>query len=68
LEPAMRAGTGNFARIFSKLVGSGPGAGMGLWIVFCGLGAMLIGASGYFIPAIRNADTALPDHDQVERV
>ena len=68
LEPAMRAGTGNFARIFSKLVGSGPGSGMGLLIVFCGLGTMLIGASGYFIPAIRNADTALPDHDLIEKV
>jgi MFS transporter, DHA3 family, macrolide efflux protein len=62
----MRAGTSNFARIFSKLVGSGPGSGMGLLIIFCGLGAMLVGACGYFIPAIRNAETALPDHDQVE--
>jgi DHA3 family macrolide efflux protein-like MFS transporter len=62
LEPAMRA-QGGFTALFGGLVGSGPGAGMGLLFVFCGLGAALAGLSGYFIPAIRNAEELLPDHD-----
>lgn len=68
LEPAMHStlrAQGTFANIFSGLVGRGPGAGMGLLMVFCGLGAALVGLSGYFIPAIRNAEDLLPDHDQL---
>jgi hypothetical protein len=29
---------------------------------------MLAGLSGYFIPVIRNAESILPDHDQLEKV
>jgi hypothetical protein len=36
---------------------------MGLLMVFCGIGGALASVSGYFIPAIRNAETLLPDHD-----
>lgn len=64
LEPAMRspsAMTGSFG----WLVGTGPGAGMGLLFVFCGLGIVLVGIIGYFIPAIRHAEEVLPDHDQM---
>jgi hypothetical protein len=35
---------------------------MGLLIVICGMLASLVGAAGYFIPAIRNAEDLLPDH------
>jgi MFS transporter, DHA3 family, macrolide efflux protein len=66
LEPAMRAQTG-LSAVFSGLVGSGPGAGMGLLLVFCGLGGALVGLSGYFVPAIRNAEDLLPDHDQLAK-
>ncbi len=66
MEPAM-AVNGSLASSFGWLVGSGPGAGMGLLFVFCGLGAALIGFSGFFVPAIRNAEEALPDHDQLAR-
>lgn len=62
LEPAARAGTG-LPAAFSWLVGTGPGSGMGLLIVFCGLVSMLVGLTGYFVPAIYNAETLLPDHD-----
>jgi MFS family permease len=62
LEPAMRTSTG-FSNLFGKLVGSGPGAGMGLLMIFCGIAGALVGLSGYFIPAIRDAETLLPDHD-----
>jgi hypothetical protein len=64
LEPAARAGTGLPAR-FAWLVGTGPGSGMGLLLVICGLVAALVGLVGYFIPYIYNAETILPDHDQL---
>lgn len=62
LEPAARAGAG-LPSAFSWLVGTGPGSGMGLLIFICGLGASLVGLTGYFIHPIRNAETILPDHD-----
>lgn len=65
LEPAARTGTG-LPGALSWMVGSGPGAGMGLLIVFSGLGAAMAGMAGYFIPAIHNAETVLPDHDQLK--
>ena len=62
LEPAMRT-TGILPSLFSWLVPPGPGAGMGLLIVFGALGGFLAGLTGYFVPAIYNAETILPDHD-----
>ena len=38
---------------------------MSLLIVICGMGGLLVGLSGYFVPAIRNAETTLPDHDEL---
>ncbi len=62
LEPAMRTPNA-FSSFFGGWVGTGPGAGMALLIVFCGIGGALAGLSGYFIPTIRNVETILPDHD-----
>ena len=62
LEPAARAQTG-LPATFAWLVGTGPGAGMGLLIVLCGLASAVVGLLGYFIPAIYNAESILPDHD-----
>jgi MFS family permease len=64
LEPQMRA-SGTLSDTFGWLVGMGPGAGMGLLIVFCGLFGAVVGLIGYFYPAIRNAEDILPDHDVV---
>lgn len=64
LEPAMKTQTA-LSSIVGNLFGVGPGAGMGLLISCCGLAAALVGLSGYLIPAIRNAEDILPDHDQV---
>ena len=61
-EPAMRS-NGILPRLFGGLVGSGPGAGMGLLMVLCGVGGALVGLGGYFVPAIRNAESLLPDYD-----
>lgn len=66
LEPAARAQTG-LPGAFAWLVGTGPGAGMGLLIVLCGLAAAMVGLMGYFIPAIYNAEAILPDHDTLAK-
>ena len=66
LEPAARAGTG-LPATFSWLVGTGPGSGMGLLIVICGIICAVIGLLGYFVPVIYNAETILPDHDTLAK-
>ncbi len=62
LEPAMR-GDGPLPAALGGLVGSGPGAGMGLLVFICGIFSILVGVGGYFIPVIRNAENLLPDHE-----
>ena len=62
LEPAMRTESA-LSSMFSGLVGTGPGSGMGLLMVFCGIAVTMVGLTAYFIPAIRNADEMLPDHE-----
>jgi len=59
-EPAMRAG-GALAPLFGSIVGTGPGAGMGLLMVLCGLIGSLVGAGAYLFPTIRRIETILPD-------
>ena len=66
LEPAMRTES-TLSAAFSNLVGTGPGSGMGLLMVFCGIAITLVGLTAYFIPAIRNADELLPDHDTLAK-
>ena len=66
VEPQMRV-TSGLSQSFSWLVGTGPGSGMGLIIVFCGLLTILVGLTGYFIPAIHKAETVLPDHDELAK-
>jgi len=67
LEPAMKTAS-PLASTFGWLVGTGPGAGMGLLFVICGILSTLVGLAGYFFPAIRNAEDILPDHDQLKTV
>jgi DHA3 family macrolide efflux protein-like MFS transporter len=62
LEPAMLAG-GTLAPVFGRLVGTGPGAGMGLLFAFSGTIAALTGLSGYLFSAVRDAEDILPDHE-----
>jgi MFS family permease len=66
LEPAMRTDS-SLAGIFGGLVGTGPGAGMGLLVIFCGLGATLVGLGGYLFRSIYYAEQILPDHDQLAK-
>jgi len=67
LEPAMK-GTGTLATVFGPLVGNTSGSGMSLLIFFCGLGAAVVGAVGYYFRVIRNAEDILPDYDTMEKV
>ena len=64
LEPAMQ-GTGALPSAFGGLVGTGPGSGMSLLIIFCGLGASMVGLAGYLFKPVRLAEDLLPDHDQL---
>ena len=43
---------GFFAQVFLALM------------IFCGLAMSLVGLAGYFVPAVRNAEDLLPDHEQ----
>lgn len=49
----------------ATLVGTGPGAGMGLLIMFCGIFSALVGIVGYLFRSIRDVEDQLPDHDYV---
>jgi MFS transporter, DHA3 family, macrolide efflux protein len=60
-EPGIQTG-GALAR-FQGLVGTGPGAGMGLLIFLAGLGGMLIILGGYTFRSIRCIEDRLPDYD-----
>ncbi len=62
LEPAMMRG-GIFAPIFGNVVGVGPGAGMGLIFVICGLICAAAAFWGYLMPSVRNIESILPDFD-----
>jgi hypothetical protein len=61
-EPAMIQG-GWLADTFGWLVGSGSGAGMALIIIFAGLAMSAVGLAGYLVPAVREAEVILPDHE-----
>jgi len=63
-EPAMMPG-GRLANAFGWLVGTGPGAGMGLLTVLDGAVCGLILLSGFLLPAVRNIEALVPDHDAV---
>jgi MFS transporter, DHA3 family, macrolide efflux protein len=62
-EPRLMAG-GSWAGTFGALVGTGPGAGMAMLMVISGTIGIVGGLSGYLFPAIRNAETLIPDHSE----
>ncbi len=66
LEPAMKTAS-PLSSTFGWLVGTGPGSGMGLLLVICGVLGAMVGLSGYFFPVIRNAEDILPDHDELPK-
>lgn len=66
-EPAMLGQTA-LAKTFGWMVGTSPGSGMSLQYLFSGLGYLAVIAVAWFLPNIRNVETILPDHDQMEKV
>ena len=63
-EPALLPG-GAWAGTFGGLVGTGPGAGMGLMFVLFGALTVLVGVSGYLLPVVRQVETRVADFDAV---
>jgi hypothetical protein len=54
-EPAMAVG-GSLAGVFGFLVGTGPGAGMGLMFVCTCVLGLLTSLSGFLVPAVRRVE------------
>ena len=67
MEPAMQSG-GWLSDRFAWLVGTAPGAGMALQMIFFGTLTIATLLMGFAIPSVRNMEDILPDHDQLERV
>ena len=61
-EPSMLQG-GSWAASLGWLVGTGPGAGMGLMFVATSIIGAFVGLAGYAFPNIRNVEDIMPDHD-----
>jgi MFS transporter, DHA3 family, macrolide efflux protein len=59
-EPAMQP-DGAWAGTFGWLVGVGPGAGIGLLFIICGVLVSLVALAGYLTPAVRNVEDIIPD-------
>lgn len=62
-EPAMMPGA-RLAGIFGALVGTGPGAGMGLMYVLFGSLALTVSIVSFMIRDIREVETLIPDYVQ----
>jgi predicted MFS family arabinose efflux permease len=61
-EPAMRSG-GALAPLLGPLIGTGPGAGMAILLVVCGVLCAAVALWGYLVQPIREIETILPDHE-----
>jgi len=63
LEPALMPG-GSLVPILGGLVGTGPGAGMGLLLVIAGVFSAAAGLAGFAFAAVREVETRLPDFQE----
>ena len=63
LEPAMRNDTSAAARVLGPIFGTGPGVGMGLMIALSGILVIVTVIAAWSFPAVRRAESLLPDHD-----
>ena len=60
-EPALQNEGSMLFQLFSPIVGSGPGAGIGAIFVLSGLIMVVASFLGYLFPAVRDFETILPD-------
>jgi hypothetical protein len=63
LEPAV--GSPGWSK-FAPIVGSEPGAGMGLLLVIVGLVILVLTGLIYALPAIRKLEANLPDYEPLQ--
>lgn len=63
-EPALMPG-GSLTPILGGLVGSGPGAGMGLLLVIAGILSASAGLAGFAFSAVREVEIRLPDFQEI---
>lgn len=56
---------GSLAPILGGLVGTGPGAGMGLLLIIAGLLSASAGLAGFAFSAVRHVEEQLPDYQLV---
>lgn len=61
-EPALAAG-GALSESLGWLVGTGPGAGIGMMFVCTSILGTIMALAGYLFPAVRHVESDLPDHD-----
>ncbi len=66
MTPAMEPG-GALSSVFDWLVGTGPGAGIGLLFVLLGLLGAAITLSGYAFKSVRDVEKDIPDHDAIKK-
>jgi MFS family permease len=59
-EPMLAEG-GSLAGSLGRVIGTGPGRGIGLMFVLAGLGTALMAAIGWLHPRIRRLETEIPD-------
>jgi len=67
MEPAMNSNSAQ-AHSFGWLVGASPGSGMSLQFIISGLLYLAVASVALYIPFVRNVETILPDHDQMQKV
>jgi len=67
MEPGMKTSSW-MSFLFKWMVGDGPGAGMAVMMIIFGLLTTLTLLAGYLVPAVRDMEKVLPDHDQLEKV
>jgi len=65
-EPAMKSQAG-LGSLFGWMVGTTSGSGMSLQFVFSGLAYLLVAAMAWYLPAVRNVETLLPDHEEIKK-
>lgn len=64
MEPAMASPNASLAPLFSWAVGTGPGTGIAVILITCGVLIAFVGLGGYLNASVRNAETLIPDHTQ----
>lgn len=65
-EPAMATSTSALGAPLGWLTGTGPGTGMSLILLLCGVFTVIAILVAYANPDIRNVETIIPDHNASE--